>query len=152
MKKILMLGGAWAQIPAIQRAKEMGLYVISCDYLPNNPGHKFADEYRNISTVEKDQVLELARSEGIDGIIAYASDPSAVTAAYVGEKLGLPGGVYDAVGCSAKRISFGRSRESTASIRRTLSASGIYANWMRTPTRSRFPVWSSPWIPPAARA
>lgn len=97
MKKILMLGGAWAQIPAIQRAKEMGLYVISCDYLPNNPGHKFADEYRNISTVEKDQVLELARSEGIDGIIAYASDPSAVTAAYVGEKLGLPGGVYDAV-------------------------------------------------------
>ena len=76
MKKILMLGGARSQIPAIQKAKELGLYVITCDYLPDNPGHQFSDEYQNISTVEKEQVLEYARFKQIDGILAYASDPS----------------------------------------------------------------------------
>ena len=39
MKKLLMLGGSMQQIPAIKRAKEMGHYVITCDYMPENPGH-----------------------------------------------------------------------------------------------------------------
>ena len=97
MKKILMLGGARSQIPAIQKAKELGLYVITCDYLPDNPGHQFSDEYQNISTVEKEQVLEYARFKQIDGILAYASDPSAPAAAYVSEKLALSGSSYQSV-------------------------------------------------------
>ena len=97
MKKILMLGGSMQQIPAIKAAKEMGLYTITCDYLPENPGHKFADAYYNVSTTDKEAVLELARELKIDGIVAYASDPAAPTAAYVSEKLGLPGNPYDAV-------------------------------------------------------
>ena len=36
-KKLLMLGGSMQQIPAIRRAKELGCYVITCDYLPDNP-------------------------------------------------------------------------------------------------------------------
>ena len=44
MKKILMLGGAMQQIPAIKCAKELGYYVITCDYLPENEGHKYADK------------------------------------------------------------------------------------------------------------
>ena len=45
MKKILILGGTYFQIPAIRYAKSKGYYVVTCDYLPNNPGHKLADEY-----------------------------------------------------------------------------------------------------------
>ena len=97
MKKILMLGGSMQQIPIIKRAKEMGLYVITCDYCPDNPGHKFADEYYNVSTTDLDAVLELAKRLNIDGIVAYASDPAAPTAAYVSEKLGLPGNPYQSV-------------------------------------------------------
>lgn len=97
MKKILMLGGAFSQIPAIKRAKELGYYVITCDYLPNNPGHAFADKYENISTVDMEAVLQFAMKEHIDGIIAYASDPSANTAAYVSEKMKLPGASMKAV-------------------------------------------------------
>lgn len=97
MKKILMLGGAMQQIPAIKEAKEKGLYVITCDYLPDNPGHKYADEYYNVSTTDKDAVLELAKACNIDGIVAYASDPAAPTAAYVAEKLGLPGNPCESV-------------------------------------------------------
>jgi len=97
MKKILMLGGSYFQIPAIKYAKDAGYYVVTVDYLPDNPGHKFSDEYYNISTTDKEAVLGLAKKLNIDGIVAYASDPAASTAAYVSEKLKLPGNSYKSV-------------------------------------------------------
>lgn len=95
MKKILILGGSNSQLPAIICAKKMGYKVVTCDYLPDNPGHKYADQYQNISTVNKEKVLEFAKRENIDGIIAYASDPAAPTAGYVSDKLGLSGISFD---------------------------------------------------------
>ena len=83
MKKLLMLGGSMQQIPAIRRAKEMGHYVITCDYLPDNPGHKYSDEFYNESTTDLEGVLAVAEQLKIDGIVAYASDPAAPTAAYL---------------------------------------------------------------------
>lgn len=97
MRKMLMLGGAWSQIPAIKRAKELGYYVITCDYLPQNPGHKYADEYKNISTTDREEVLQFAKEKRVDGIIAYASDPSAKAAAYVCDRLALPGAAFHTV-------------------------------------------------------
>ena len=91
MKKILILGGTLFQIPAIQYAKQQGYYVITCDYLPENPGHAYADEYHNVSTTDKEGVLALSRQLAIDGILCFASDPAAPTAAYVSEQMGLPG-------------------------------------------------------------
>ena len=91
MKRILFLGGAPTQVPPIEYALKQGYYVITCDYLPDNPGHKLAHEYHNVSTTDKEDVLRLANSLGIDGIVAYASDPAAPTAAYVAEQLELPG-------------------------------------------------------------
>lgn len=90
-KKLLLLGGTYFQIPVIEYAKSQGIYVITCDYLPNNPGHKLSNEYHNVSTTDKEKVLSLASELKIDGILAFASDPAAPTAAYVSEKLGLPG-------------------------------------------------------------
>lgn len=97
MKKLLFLGGTMQQIPAIKQAKDMGIYVITCDYLKENPGHKYADEYYNVSTTDLDGVLALAKKCNIDGIVAYASDPAAPTAAYVAEKLGLSGNPFESV-------------------------------------------------------
>lgn len=97
MKKIMMLGGNFFQTTAIKAAKELGHYVISVDYLPDNPGHRFSDEYYNVSTVDKDAVLKLAQENKIDGIVSYASDVSAPTAAYVAEKMGLPTNPYESV-------------------------------------------------------
>lgn len=97
MKKLLMLGGSLYQTYAIKEAKRLGYYVITCDYLPENPGHKFADEYYNVSTIDKDAVLKLATELKVDGVVAYASDPAAPTAAYVCEKLGLPTSPYKSV-------------------------------------------------------
>ena len=97
MKKVLMLGGSLYQTYAIKEAVRLGYYVITCDYLPNNPGHKFAHEYHNVSTTDKEAVLMLAHELKVDGIVAYASDPAAPTAAYVCEKLGLPTSPYESV-------------------------------------------------------
>lgn len=96
-KRVLFLGGAYAQIPIIQEAKNRGWYIITCDYLPDNPGHKLSDEYHNVSTTDFEGVLELAMKVKPDFVIAYASDPAAPTAAYVSEKLGLPGNTYKSV-------------------------------------------------------
>lgn len=97
MKKLLLLGGSNQQIVAIEKAKEMGLYTILCDYLPDNPGQYVADKFYLASTTDKDAILKISRDENIDGIIAYASDPAAPTAAYVAEKLSLPGNPYKSV-------------------------------------------------------
>ncbi|WP_299334736.1 acetyl-CoA carboxylase biotin carboxylase subunit family protein [uncultured Psychroserpens sp.] len=97
MKRILLLGGSDLQVSFIKKAKALGVYVITCDYLPNNPGHQFADEYYNVSTTDKEAVLNLASKLNLDGISAYASDPAATTAACVGEHLGLPVNPYNAV-------------------------------------------------------
>ncbi len=85
-KKIMLLGGNYFQMTATKAAKNLGCHVISVDYLPNNPAHKFADEYYNISTIDKNAVLTLAKKLKIDGIWSYASDVSAPTVAYVAEK------------------------------------------------------------------
>lgn len=98
MKKILLLGGSRYLLPVIKSAHELGLYVITCDYLPDNIAHKYSDEYVNVSIIDKEAVLEVAKKLEIDGIMSFATDPGVVTAAYVAEQMGLPyGGSYESV-------------------------------------------------------
>ncbi|MCD7919386.1 MAG: ATP-grasp domain-containing protein [Clostridiales bacterium] len=97
MKKILLLGGSAQQVIAIETAKRLGFYTILCDYLTDNPGQYVADQFYLVSTTDKESVLSVAEKEKIDGVLAYASDPAAPTAAYVAEKLGLPGNPYKSV-------------------------------------------------------
>ena len=106
MKKVLMLGGSLYQTFAIKEAVRLGYYVITCDYLPDNPGHKLAHESYNVSTTDKEAVLDLARKLHVDGVVAYASDPAAPTAAYVCEKLGLPTSPYKSVEILSKKDLF----------------------------------------------
>lgn len=90
MKKLMLLGGSRYLLPVIEAAQKLGVYVITCDYLPENTAHKYSDEYVNISIIERDAVLNEAKKRGIDGIMSFACDPGVVTAAYVAEKLRLP--------------------------------------------------------------
>jgi len=90
MKKILLLGGSAQQVIAIETAKRMGYYTVLCDFLSDNPGQYVADKFYLVSTTDKEAVLKVAVEEQVDGVLAYASDPAAPTAAFVAEKLGLP--------------------------------------------------------------
>jgi len=97
-KKIMLLGSARYLLPVIEAAKKLGLYTITCDYLPNGIAHRYSDEYCNVSIIDKDAVLAAARELKIDGILSFACDPGVVTAAYVAEKMGLPScGPYESV-------------------------------------------------------
>ena len=86
MKKLLLLGGSRYILPVIKKAHELGIYVITCDYLPNNIAHKYSDRYCNVSIIEKDAVLKVAQENKIDGVMSFACDPGVVTASYVAEK------------------------------------------------------------------
>lgn len=98
MKKLMLLGGMHYILPVIKAAHELGIYVITCDYLPDNIAHKYSDEYCNISIINKEEVLEEAIRMDIDGIMSFACDPGVVTAAYVAEKMKLPNvGPYESV-------------------------------------------------------
>lgn len=96
-KKLMLLGGLRYLLPVIEAAHKLGIYVITCDYLPDNIAHKYSDEYRNVSIVDKEAVLAVARELQIDGIMSFAVDPGVITAAYVQEQMGLPGNPYESV-------------------------------------------------------
>lgn len=97
-KKIMLLGGLRYLLPVIEAAHKQGYHVITADYLPGNIAHKYSDEYVNVSIVNKEAVLKVAREKQIDGIISFAVDPGVVAAAYVQEQMGLPSmGPYESV-------------------------------------------------------
>lgn len=123
MKKLLLLGGARYVLPVIEAAHKLGVYVITCDYLPDNYAHSFSDEYHNVSITDKEAVLELARELNIDGIMSYATDPGVTTAAYVAEKMGLPGNnPYESVAILQNKGRF----------RAFLRENGFNVPWMKT--------------------
>ena len=99
MDKVLIIPAGVYQLPAILKAKEIGLKVITADNRPQNPGHKHADRSESISVIDKDNILALAREENIDAIFTMASDIALKTVSYVTRELGLietlPEGVAD---------------------------------------------------------
>ena len=98
MKKLMILGGSRYALPIIRAAKTLGIYTITVDYLPDNIAHKYSDEYINISIIDKEKTLKVAKEHNIDGIMSFACDPGVVTAAYVAERMGLPNvGPYESV-------------------------------------------------------
>lgn len=94
----MLLGGLRYLLPVIEAAHKEGIYVITVDYLPNNIAHKYSDEYHNVSIIDKEAVLKLAKQLQIDGIMSFAVDPGVVTASYVQQEMCLPSfGPYESV-------------------------------------------------------
>ena len=86
----MLLGGIRYLLPVIKAAHEQGYYVITADYIPDNIAHKYSDEYVNVSIIDKEAVLRVAREKQIDGIMSFGVDPGVVSAAYVQQQMGLP--------------------------------------------------------------
>ena len=89
-KRLMLLGGIRYLLPVIKAAHEQGYYVITADYLPDNIAHKYSDEYVNVSIIDKEAVLRVAREKQIDGIMSFGVDPGVVAASYVQNQMGLP--------------------------------------------------------------
>lgn len=97
-KKLMLLGGIRYLLPVIKAAHEQGYYVITADYLPDNIAHKYSDEYVNVSIIDKEAILAVAKKKNIDGIMSFGVDPGVIAASYVQNKMGLPSfGPYESV-------------------------------------------------------
>lgn len=70
----MIVGASVLQLPAILKAKEMGLYVGVADYNPEAIGVQYADEFFNASTMDEDAVLKAAVEFKPDGIMTLATD------------------------------------------------------------------------------
>ncbi len=95
MKRLLIIGASILQLPAIRKAKEMGLYVAVADYNPKAIGVSEADEYFNVSTIDEEGVYRAAKEFGADGIMTLATDMPMRSLAYATTQLGIPGISYN---------------------------------------------------------
>lgn len=68
-KKLLVLGGTNMSCEIVQKAKELGLYVIVADYDENAPAKIIADKASMVSATDVDAVVNLIKEEEIDGIL-----------------------------------------------------------------------------------
>ena len=90
MKKILILGGSRYYLKTIKTAKRLGYHTIVSDQNPHADGFKESSESIVIDIKDYAKILEFCKINCVDGIIAL-NDFGVYTAAYVSEKLNLPG-------------------------------------------------------------
>lgn len=103
-KKILIVGAGFGQVPAILKAKELGLKVIVVDKNESAIGMPMADFAYNIDTVDKRKILEIAIKHQIDGIITMQSDLPVPSIGYVNDELGLKGVSYRTANYCSNKI------------------------------------------------
>ena len=91
MKRILIVGASDFQLPAIIKAKEMGLYVGVADFNSNAVGIPYADEFFYVSTIDAEGIYQAAKEFVADGIVTLCTDMPMRAIAYACEQLGLKG-------------------------------------------------------------
>ena len=80
------------QLPAIIKAKQMGLNVVVADMNPNAVGFQETGIIKEVvSTIDREAVFEAAKRNHIHGIMTLASDMPMRTVAYVCKNMGLAG-------------------------------------------------------------
>jgi biotin carboxylase len=103
VKKILIIGAGYGQLPAIEAARQLGWTSIVVDRNGLAPGMARADLAYEVDIVDIAGVVKLARELGVDGVMTMQSDIGVPTVGAVVDALGLPG-VGEMVGrrCSNK--------------------------------------------------
>jgi carbamoyl-phosphate synthase large subunit len=94
-EKLMILGAAKFTVPIIELSKRVGFETIVVSIAGNYPGLLISDKSYEVDVRDKETILEIARKEGICGIVTDQTDLPVPTVAYVAEKMGLPGIVYE---------------------------------------------------------
>lgn len=90
-KKLFIVGASLLQLPAVLKAKEMGLTVAVADRDSEAMAIPSADRYFNVSTVDAEGICRAAKEFEADGIMTIATDMPMRAIAYTCEHLGLLG-------------------------------------------------------------
>ncbi|TQR54332.1 ATP-grasp domain-containing protein [Campylobacter troglodytis] len=91
MKKALLLCATHNDLGLILALKKLGYYVIATGGVENLHGQKLCDKFILADYSDKELILEIAKKEKIDAVIANCNDFGVISAAFVAEKLGLKG-------------------------------------------------------------
>ena len=86
----IVLGGTSPHVLLVNKLHDRGYYVLLVDYLPNPPAKKIADEHIQASTLDKEQVLAIAKERKASLVISTCIDQANSVCCYVAEKLNLP--------------------------------------------------------------
>ena len=89
-KKLLLLAGAGPHCKVVESAREMGIYTVVADYLPDSPAKLIADESIMNNIFDIDGLVEYGRKNDIDGVLGFCIDPTQKPAQQIAERLGLP--------------------------------------------------------------
>lgn len=88
-KSIIILGASELQVPAIISAKKRGIITHVVDFDEQATGIPYADYFYNISTLDYEGILSLAKEKNVDGIMTICSDRPMTVIARVAKELGL---------------------------------------------------------------
>ena len=90
-KRLLVLAAGILQVPIIERAHEMGYYVIAADGDSNACGLQYADKAICVNITSEEDMLRVAHEEKIDGVIHPCSEVSMNVMGRINDELGLSG-------------------------------------------------------------
>lgn len=91
-KKLMILGASILQLPAVEKARELGLETIVVDMNPKAIGFEVEGVKKEvISTIDIPAILEAAKCHNIDGIMTLATDMPMRAVAAVARELNLIG-------------------------------------------------------------
>src|SRR2546425_5581286 len=89
--RALIIGGSRWQLDLIKRASELGLFTLVADISAEAPGRHLADQFIQIDTNDRAGLLEIARQNAVNVVLADQSDRIVPVAAFLNEQLGLNG-------------------------------------------------------------
>lgn len=91
--RALLLCASHNDLGLIRALRKLGYYIICTGSMQGQIGEKYVDEYIQADYSDKEHILKIAEEKQIDAICQCCNDLGVYTAAYVAEKLNLPG--YD---------------------------------------------------------
>ena len=89
-KKLLILGGNPETGALVQEANNLGLLTIVVDPNPEAPAKKFAYRAYNVDGMDIDEIVRVAKSEQVNGVLVGVADILVPSYVEVCERLNLP--------------------------------------------------------------
>ncbi|WP_274421246.1 ATP-grasp domain-containing protein [Blautia sp. XA-2221] len=91
MKKLMILGASYSQLPLYEAAERLGIKTVAASTTGDWPGFQAADESTYTDISDPSAVMEAARKLQVDGITTCCLDTGVRAIGYACEKLGLKG-------------------------------------------------------------
>lgn len=137
MKKCMVIGATYTQIPLIRTARRLGYYTIAASVDGDYPAFSWADEVCCVDISDPQAVLEKARELHIDGVATCCMDTGVRAVGYVCEAMGLCGLAERAALLSNQKLlmkdAFAKGGVSSPAYRKVSSAEELRDAWRTLP-------------------